>query len=413
MFEKLRRKLLRFVMVSLSLVVLLAFSAIYLVTYHNMQQETNRQLQNLRNKPLAMQPPSAPDASVQPMPDSIESDYRVSFSILMTSDNIAYVDSLLDYDESVYQTAISEASQSDRGVITLEGRRWAYLVSRSAAADSAIHRIAFLDVTANYKTLSQLLLTLALTAVLVLAALYLIARRFAGRAITPIEDSYLRQQQFITDSSHEFRTPLAVIAANVDAIEASPADTVESQQEWFGYIRSELRRSSKLVDDLLYLSKSQMLPLEEGVAFDLSAACEHAAASVEALLYDREIHLMSQIEPDIVLVTDGDKVRQLIYIMLDNACRYTPSKGQILVHLLRVNDRVRLRISNTAEALSEEDRLHLFDRFYRPDRSRSSDSGGSGLGLSIAKTICDRLGASIVVENDPGMLSFVVSFRGK
>ena len=245
----------------------------------------------------------------------------------------------------------------------------------------------------------------------VLLLILVLSYRFAVWAVRPIEESYQKQKQFVADASHEFKTPLAVISANIDAIEASADEPVKSQQEWFGYIHQELGRATTLVDDLLFLAKAEETTLSPSSPFNLSQVCEEVCASSEALLYERNITLQTAIPEEVIAQADGEKIKQVLYILMDNASKYTPEHGHITCQLRQEEDQAIIRVINTGDGIKEEDLARIFDRFYRPDSSRSQETGGFGLGLSIAKTIVERSGGKIEAESNPQETRFTIHLK--
>jgi Signal transduction histidine kinase len=428
MFRKLKSNMLLFNVITVSLVMLTAFAVIYFVTYGTYERENERKLEALyvpaiiqsRPIPAVIYGRNTESNRTEAAPEQrFSADYSVSFTIFSIDGKIEQIISLLDFDRAVYEQALAKAESSDGGEITLEGRRWKFKVIETPLLDMGIlghtaenlNRTAFLDITNTVRAMNNLLLTLICVGVAVLAVLIVFSYRFSVRAVRPIEESYMKQKQFVADASHELRTPISVISANVDAIEMNADETVESQSEWFGYIRAEIKRTEKLVGDLLYLAKAESSPTENNVPFDLSVMCETACALMEAVLYERGISLDTEIERGITLTSDGEKINQVLYILLDNAGKYTPENGRIAVSLRRMNDRAALRVSNTGEGIPKADLEKIFDRFYRPDASRSQETGGFGLGLSIAKTIVERSNGEISAESDGGLTTFTVKLK--
>jgi signal transduction histidine kinase len=344
----------------------------------------------------------------------------VSFVLFVRDGQLENVNSQLDLEYDVYTEAWEKSEGLQSGKVALAGRTWMFAIAenvpnadRFAANpyDAGLIRIAFLDITNSLGILRTLNITLAAVALGVLLALFVISYRFADRAVSPIEENFNRQKQFIADASHELRTPLAVISANIDAVTASGSDTVDSQEEWFDYIRSELKRSGKLVDDLLYLAKSENIRNESSLPFDLSAVCETVCASMEAVLYEGGQSLETTIEKKISIMADSEKITSVLFILLDNAGKYTPNGGKITVALARENDRAVLRVQNSGEGIAAADLPKIFDRFYRTDKSRSTETGGSGLGLSIAKAIVENSGGTIAADCAHGLTTFTVRLR--
>jgi signal transduction histidine kinase len=267
------------------------------------------------------------------------------------------------------------------------------------------------DIANSERMLTELLVTLVIIFCIVLAVFTLFSYRFAMRAVRPIEENYDRQKQFVADASHELRTPLAVISANIEAITASGEETVSSQSEWFGYIKEELQRTGKLVDGLLYLAKSENIRNESNLPFNLSAVCETACTSMEAVLYETGKELTTDIRPDVYITADSEKIMQVLYILLDNAGKYASQAGKIAVTLTYEKEYAVLRVMNSSGDMPPDELTKIFERFYRSDTSRSHETGGTGLGLSIAKIIVENSGGSISADNVNGATTFTVCLR--
>jgi two-component system sensor histidine kinase CiaH len=413
MFKKLRNQMLLFNIITISLVIVVAFSVVYFATYNKIEHENKRRLQAMSMMPLRPNRPF-PGGGIERSfaLEKFGADYRVSFVLFAKNGELKNINSHLDFEDSVYKEALGKIGKRPMGKITLGGRRWAYMISLvSLYGQNQYEQIVFLDITNGIKTLRALLITLTGVGFAALLVLFWFSYYFAARAVRPIEESYYKQRQFVADASHEFKTPLAIISANIDAIEASAKESVESQKEWFGYIRAELQRSTKLVDNLLYLAESENVNLDGNAPFNLSHACETVCASLEAVLYETGISLDTKIKGDIIVPSDGEKITQVLYILLDNAGKYTPRHGRIMVSLGLEQEWAVLRVSNTGQGIAAGDMSKIFDRFYRPDVSRSQETGGFGLGLSIAKTIIERCGGEISGESGESLTTFMVRLR--
>lgn len=247
---------------------------------------------------------------------------------------------------------------------------------------------------------------------IVLGVVFLLSLCFANLSIRPIEESTKRQKQFVAGASHELKTPLAIISANMDAIEASGEETVNSQKEWISSIRSEVSRMGRLVGDLLYLAKAEDAK-EKLMTFDLSIVCETAVASMEAIMYEKNRRLSTEIEKDVSVRGDMERIKQAVLILLDNAAKYTDENGDIHVTLQKLKQHAIFRVKNTGKGIPPEDVPRIFDRFYRPDSSRSKDSGGFGLGLSIAKSIVERAGGKISAQSNLGLTTFSIALKSE
>ncbi len=182
--------------------------------------------------------------------------------------------------------------------------------------------------------------------------------------------------------------------------------------KWFGYIKDEVQRMSTLVKDLLYLAKCDSNEiLYEFKEFNLSRAMYSATLPFESVVYEKGLDLQINIEPDLMYVGDENHIKQVAIIFIDNAIKNTKEKGQIIFTLKNQGGKKHLSVYNTGEGLDQSELKKVFERFYRSDVSRTRDTGGSGLGLSIAATIAEAHKAKIGVTSEKGKwVEFYVSF---
>lgn len=258
---------------------------------------------------------------------------------------------------------------------------------------------------------NQLLVSLLISAAALLA-FYLISRFLARLSLRPVERAWEQQRQFVADASHELKTPLAVILANADIIVAHPAETVESQGKWLGYIREEAQRMRSLVEDLLFLAKSdaQKLPFHLQQV-RLSELVTASLLSFEPVAFEAGVTLSENVSLGIALQGDEGQLRRLVVILLDNAVKYAGAQGSVDVTLSENQGKAQLTVHNTGPAIPAEHLSHLFERFYRSDAARDRESGGYGLGLAIAKSIAEGHGGKITVASTPqDGTTFTVTF---
>lgn len=254
---------------------------------------------------------------------------------------------------------------------------------------------AFLD---SLKTIS---LTTGIISILLAIMISFV---LANKALRPVREAWEKQQMFIADASHELRTPLAVLSTNLDAVLDSPEEKVSEQSEWLGNMKNEIDRMSKLVNDLLFLSrmdaKSDALKPE---AFLLSDLADKVVGSFHAVAAERSLTLKPDIQAGVTINGIESRIHQLIVILVDNAMKNTLSNGKITVSLSTSHNRAALDISDTGVGISEQHLPHIFDRFYRTDAARTSEEGGSGLGLAIARQIVREHKGEITVQSKVGV----------
>ncbi len=225
-----------------------------------------------------------------------------------------------------------------------------------------------------------------------------IAIVFSGWALRPIRSAFNKQRQFVADTSHELKTPLAVINTNLDVLEDEMGNN-----KWFQYIKGEAHRMSLLVKDLLYLAKydsSEMI--YDFIHFDMSRSITQTILPFESLAYEKGFTFEEDIEKNIMYKGDENRIKQLAVIFIDNALKHSSEKGTIKVSLKHHGSKKILSVYNTGEGLDDKQKKKIFERFYRTDKSRTRDTGGSGLGLAIASTIAHAHKAKIIVNGVKG-----------
>ena len=225
---------------------------------------------------------------------------------------------------------------------------------------------------------------MALVYLAVYGILFVIVYLFSFSVFEPIKEAFVKQKQFISNASHELKTPLTIISANADVLKQT-----ESNQ-WVDNIKSQTERLEILVTDMLEMAKideqKDELVKEE---FNLSEQIMQIALHFDALAFEKGKTLDIDIEPDIIINTHKESVNKIMNILLDNAVKHASNNGFIKVTLYKKNGKILLSVFNTGSSVPDDHASKIFQRFYRSDNSRSRESGGSGLGLAIAKGIAD------------------------
>lgn len=227
------------------------------------------------------------------------------------------------------------------------------------------------------------------------------------RAVKPEIENSRRQEQFLTDVSHELKTPLAVIRSNTEMQEMIAGET-----EWTQSTIRQVDRMNSLIQNLVMITKSREMESRTGTEpVDVSQAVAQTAQDFVSRAEGEGKTLTQQIEPGLELTADGSKIRQLAMLLLDNAVKYCDDNGTIEIRLepfaKRSKKGVRLTVSNDYAAGKDVDYTRFFERFYREDKSRNIDTGGYGIGLSIAESICTQHRGSIRAAWRDGRISFI------
>jgi len=212
------------------------------------------------------------------------------------------------------------------------------------------------------------------------------------------------RQDFVANVSHELRTPLASIRAMAETIAVRGRKDPDAAQRFAERIMTEADRLTALSEDLLDLAKIEAgLSIVRQDKFPLSEVVDRVSGEFEALCDKKGITLSSSIPPDINVTGDHDAVYQILVNLVDNAMKYTPQGGKVIISATSNGDRVDVKVSDTGIGIPAGDSSRVFERFYRVDKARSRDSGGTGLGLSIVKHLVEAHGGRVTVDSTPGL----------
>lgn len=399
MLSKLKKKFIFINMICVTVILIMAFGVVGLTTYARLEKDSRRALEDTvdRNNKMDVEIKFIHEIGGPPGNRKQPSDFTV-FTVKLDADN--NIDELIGDNIEVSDEVLNKIvtmcieRNNDKGVIWDTSLRLRYMINSN--------EIVFYDLTNDISTMFHLLKNCLLVGIGSLIAFFLISVYLANWALKPVAKSWESQRQFIADASHELKTPLTVILANADILSAHRNDTIENQYKWIDYIKAEASHMSGLVNDLLFLAKSDA-SRENAVLSDvnLSDIMWNCYLPFESLAFEQEKSLDADIEADILINGDAGKLKQLIMILLDNACKYTEKNGSIMVKLYRKpeKDKVYLSVNNSGEAIPPENLNHLFERFYRVEESRAREKGGYGLGLSIAKTITEMHHGKISVTS--------------
>jgi signal transduction histidine kinase len=407
MINKLRRKFILIATASLALVIVVLIATSSIINYRQMDQKANELLQMITENegefPTTAIEKKEPreDESYQRITEETPFQTRyftiwTDVTYAVTKTDVSHVAAVTTQQASIY---VNEILQEDQN-IGYHGI-YKYMVTEKPYG----YIIVFIDERINIETFQSTLLTSCLIGAACLLVVFLLVSVFSKRVVRPVAESFEKQKQFITDASHEIKTPLAIISANTDVLELSAG-----KNEWTQSIRNQTKRLDHLAKDLLTLSK-----LEEGSMslmfseFSISKAVWESAVDFEPLAELKNKSFTYTIQPDLSLYGQESAVRQLVSLLLDNAIKYSDDEGNIKLSLSSVGKRCKIKVCNTVSRMPCEDLNRLFERFYRADASRSRNSGGYGIGLSIVKAIAiSHKGKVTVQKQGENMICFTV-----
>lgn len=258
--------------------------------------------------------------------------------------------------------------------------------------------ILFLNSSMQLQFMGSLLFVSSAMGVFSLLLVFLLVVFFSRYAVRPYIRNMERQKRFITDAGHELKTPITSIATSADI-----AAMEHEGDEWIANIQKQAGRLARLAGDLVALSRlDEETPFPEKSRFSLSEAAWEAAEPFGVLAKAEGKHYCQNIEEGVEFYGDRDSVQKIISILLDNGVKYSDENGEVRLDVYKRRGKVWIEVFNTCELPKGTDLNRLFDRFYRVDESRSANTGGTGIGLSMAQAIAEAYGGRITVKSPSG-----------
>ncbi len=430
MVKKLRRKFVITAMLSLLLILVVMIGVLNVANVYNMYKDADNLLAILttndgyfpgmrngnknwdnkgrnENEPAPSENPFAPGGlfdfdrlnNIRSAEMPFQSRYffvRFDSNCNITEINLQNIAAITETSAISYATTVYDSGKT-------KGRYHSYRYSRVTNEDGSA-LVVFVDLSMSIFNAYKLLFQSLLIGGFALLAMFILVFIFSGQAIAPAVESMEKQKRFITDAGHELKTPLAVISANVDVLELE-----SGKNEWTDSIRNQIKRMNSLVKNLLTLSRMDEERMH--VVFsdlDLSAVVKETSTSFQTVAESKNKNFQMDIENGIHITGDKGSIEQLTSLLLDNAVKYSTQNGNIHV-VLSKDKNIHLEVSNTCDCIPEGNLDRLFDRFYRADSSRSRETGGYGIGLSVARAIAISHGGNIeAVRDGDHLIRFIV-----
>lgn len=234
---------------------------------------------------------------------------------------------------------------------------------------------------------------------------YLLSKKIAKKIVKPVEETFKNQKEFISDASHELKTPLAVIQANADVLEGDIGNN-----KWLSYIQNETENMSKLINELLLLTKIENIDkLRKPEKFNMSDHIELIISSFESMAFEKNVKIENNIEKNIITDTfNKEDITHILSTLIDNAIKHTEEKKKVIIEFRKNKDKIMIDVKNKGKEIPINERKKIFDRFYRIDKSRNRSEKRYGLGLSIAKSTVEKNNGVIYVDYKDGYTVFTV-----
>lgn len=395
MLKRLRIKFIAINMVLVSAVLVIMFSLVYFSTRQNLEQESVMTLQSIASEPFQLKRPGEQSDQV-----------RLPYFVLQLTRNGTAIPVSGNYDLSdldFVQSLLNAAEASGESIGELEEYGFRFCYSRGPWGDMVV----FADMSSERSTLNGLLRTCVLAGVISFGVFLLISIRLARWAVRPVEDAWNQQRQFVSDASHELKTPLTVILTNAEMLKAADDDP-PSRARAADSILTMSRQMRGLVESLLELARA-----DNGSAravmkdLELSGLVSEWILPWEAMFFEKDLMLETDVQESVKVHGSEDHLRQVLEILLDNALKYAETPGTVSVSLRRQGHHALLTVTTPGTPLSREDCVNIFKRFYRVDQARKMDHS-YGLGLAIADQILQEHNGRIHAESGEHCNRFLV-----
>ena len=264
--------------------------------------------------------------------------------------------------------------------------------------------VGFMDNSRNIESFNIMIISSVIIFVVGTVIIFILSMMLSIWLVKPVEDAFNKQKQFISDASHELKTPIAVISANAELLTGDIGEN-----KWLGYIQSESERMSKLVNSLLTLTRIEMQTDKAFMTkFDICNAIMEVTMPFESVAFEKGVMLECNLENQIFVNGNEVQLKQVIAILTDNAVKHCTEGGTVNVSAEPFKNKCLIKVSNTGEPIPDKEKQKIFERFYRADQSRNRDNNRYGLGLAIAKQIVTNHHGSIIANSSDGITTFTV-----
>lgn len=393
MVNKFRRRLLLVTMSAVALVMTFIFVATNMMNYFHIAANADDMLTLIaQNEGIV---PARPEETFNDVLTE-ESQYQTRYFIVQLN----HQQSIIDINTSHVAAIDAHAAEEYTWKILSDGTTVGYMdVYRYKVAPTDFGQIViFLDCSLQLRSYFSMMATSGAIAVTSSLIIFLVIFLFSKHFIRPMVDSIEKQKRFITDAGHELKTPLAIINANVEVMEL-----INGSNEWTDSIKNQITRLDQLVKSMLQLAKMEENTLTPVfIDFDLTKAFLEITEPFEIMAQQKNRTLTIRAQENIHLYGDESAIRNLISILVDNAIKYSTDNGIIEATLRRDGKAIKIKVRNSSDPTKNDNLNRLFDRFYRPDSARSRESGGFGIGLSMARTIVDSHKGKISAQRETG-----------
>jgi len=400
MIKQLKKRFVLVTTISISLILLILLGAINTINYQNTMTKIDNDLIFVVESSAAAE--KTRDALIQTehpreleigIPDDPSRNFARAFTASV--DNNGEVTTV----DTTYYSILEDEDALDLAQAAVDtGTSEGFIEDYKYSYDEATHQVALLDCSIELQSIENFLIISIFAFLGGIVLVVVLVLLMMGTAIKPIVESYEKQKQFITDVSHELKTPLTIIETNTELTEME-----NGESRWTKNSHKQVKRLQKLTNDLVTLTRmdeeQEKLMMTQ---VNISEVANDVIMGYEPLCVAVNKTLKTDIAEELRIKGNRDSIEKLISILLDNAIKYANDQGTIEMTLKKTGKKNILTVSNTVDEIEQGNHNEYFERFYRSDKSRNSERGGHGIGLSIAKAIVYQHKGKIKAESKDG-----------
>ncbi len=382
MIKKLYRRIFLLIMVSLSIIILGTIILFAVLNYSN----TINTATFMMDRFIGEESKKSPNGRIEDYKIKPETVIDGVYNFLI-QDSIILQSSASSNDKTINEYAIKIAKKNtEKGMIG----KYIYKVRK---INPNTVRITFVENEDAIFYIKTIFIISGIISIVSIFAIYKLAKKVSKMIVKPVEETFEKQKQFISDASHELKTPLAVIEANADVLENEIG-----KSKWINYIQNETESMNKLINELLLLAKIESVDnIKEYKQLNLSKEVEIILSMFESMAYEKQVDIISKISENIIINGNKEDIEHIVSTLTDNAIKHTKAQKEVVVELKKEKNEIVLEVKNMGNPIPEEERKKIFERFYRIDKSRNRDEKRYGLGLAIAKSTIEKYNGKIEV----------------
>lgn len=381
MIKKLNQRIFLLIMVSLSIIILGIIILFAFLNYNN----TISMATSMVDRFIGGEQKRSPNGKIEDYKIKQEVGIDGLYNILIEDSMI--VQSSDTTNETINDYALKIAKKNkNKGIIG----KYIYKTRRINKSTISIILIENENAISHIRTMFLFSGIISIVSIIVI---YIIAKKVSKIIVKPVEETFEKQKQFISDVSHELKTPLAVIEANSDVLENEVGTN-----KWINYIQNEAESMNKLINELLLLAKIENIDnVKEYKQLNLSKEVEIILSMFESMAYEKQVSIKNEIAENIIMNANKEDIEHIVSTLTDNAIKHTEAKKEVVVGLKKERNEIILEVKNMGAPIPKEEREKIFERFYRIDKSRNRKEKRYGLGLAISKSTVQKYNGNIEV----------------